>query len=93
MKTLQILLLTNGRVERYYDCISKDWIDAMVVSLHKFKSVKNGCANHSGISLQNVKGKMFRDDNSIKSITHGKVKIEQGGLIEGYGCVKKNFTM
>ena len=75
--------------------VPESWTLAVIVPLYKGKGCRDLCASYRGISLLSVPGKVYGRVviERVKEITRGKIGEEQGGFIEGRGCIDQIFTV
>ena len=75
--------------------VPEDWTLAVIVPLYKGKGCRDVCASYRGISLLSIPGKVYGRIiiERVKERTRNLVGEEQGGFLEGRGCVDQIYTV
>ena len=75
--------------------VPHDWTLAVIVPLYKGKGCKEICTSYRGISMLSIPGKVYGRIviDRVKGLTRETIGEEQGGFIEGRGCIDQIATV
>ena len=75
--------------------VPEDWTLAVIVPLYKGKGCRDVCMSYRGISLLSIPGKVYGRVviERVKERTRNIIGEEQGGFLEGRGCVDQIYTV